>query len=335
MTDSPTATSRPRPGARPKGYQPPDPVLPPPIFRWPLRWKACLRWVWDGLVFPYGVFYLALAAVVWMFLTPDPARMTEFRPGWMLAIWLRNAALLCVVAGGLHWWLYRKRRQSQDLKFDPRWPATGNRAFLWGDQVKDNLFWSLASGSVIWSLYESVGLWLYASQRIPQIAWGEAPLYLLAMAALIFFWGTFHFYWVHRLLHWPPLYRAAHELHHRNVNIGPWSGISMHPLEHLLYFSAILLWWVVPAHPVIVIAAGFFFGLGPAFSHCGFERVKIGERAAGQSFPAGDYFHQLHHRYFEVNYGNTTTPLDQLFGTWHDGSEQSHAQFMARRRGGG
>ncbi len=313
-----------------KGYRPHKPVALPPIYHWPLRLSACLRWFWHELVFPYGIFYLALAVVVWQFLTPDRQQMTTLQPGWMLLIWLRNAVLLCMVAGGLHWWLYIKRRQNQEYKFDARWPASGNRVFLWGDQVKDNVFWSIASGSLVWSLYEAVALWLSASGRIPQLAWSESPLYLSSMAVLIFFWGTFHFYWIHRLLHWPPLYQIAHELHHRNVNIGPWSGISMHPVEHLLYFSAIALWWVVPAHPVIILASGFFFGLGPAFSHSGFQRVTtIGQH----TLPAGDYFHQLHHRYFEVNYGNTPTPLDQLFGTWHDGSDESHARFLARRRG--
>ena len=32
----------------------------------------------------------------------------------------------------------------------------------------------------------------------------------------------------------------------RNTNTGPWTGISMHPLEHVIYFSLFLLWWVVP-----------------------------------------------------------------------------------------
>jgi hypothetical protein len=47
---------------------------------------------------------------------------------------------------------------------------------------------------------------------------------------------------------------------------------------------------------------------------------------------AGDQFHQLHHPNFEVNYGNTPTPLDKLFGTWHDGTAAAHAALKHRRR---
>jgi len=311
------------------GHRPADLETLPPIFRWPPRLRESLVWLWHDAVFPFGVLFFGLAFVTWRWLTPDLAAMTAFKPGWMAAIWLRNAALLCVVAGGLHWWLYIRRGQGEALKYDRRWPAKNNRAFLWGDQVKDNMFWSIASGCTVWSLFECATWWLYASGRVTVMAWADAPVYLAAMAALVFFWGSLHFYLIHRLLHWPPLYRLAHELHHRNVNVGPWSGISMHPVEHLLYFSPVMLWWFVPVEPVIIIATGFFTGLGPAFSHAGFERVRIGRF----DLPAGAYHHQLHHRHFDINYGNPRAPMDALFGTWHDGGDKARAQLLARRRG--
>jgi sterol desaturase/sphingolipid hydroxylase (fatty acid hydroxylase superfamily) len=56
--------------------------------------------------------------------------------------------------------------------------------------------------------------------------------------------------------------------------------------------------------------------------------VRIGRWEA----PAGDLFHQLHHRYFEVNYGNTQMPIDRWTGTWHDGTKAAHQQLKGRRR---
>jgi len=311
------------------GHRPPDLEKLPPLFHWPPRVKESLAWLWHDAVFPFGLLFFGLAFIAWRWFTPELAVMAEFQPGWMFAVWLRNLGLLCAIAGGLHWWLYIRRGQRDDLKFDQRWPARNNRAFLWGDQVKDNMFWSIASGSVIWSLFECATWHLYAAGRVTIMAWSDAPGYLACMAALVFFWGSLHFYLIHRLLHWPPLYRLAHELHHRNVNIGPWSGIAMHPVEHLLYFSPIVLWWVVPVDPVIIIATGFFTGLGPAFSHAGFERVRVGRL----SLPAGAYHHQLHHRHFDINYGNPRAPMDALFDTWHDGGDEAHARMLARRRG--
>ncbi|MDG2908875.1 MAG: sterol desaturase family protein [Acidimicrobiales bacterium] len=311
------------------GYQPTDPIQHPPLYDWPPRPVVTLRWIVTGLMFPWGFFLTALAVVTWNWLTPATSTMQTLSPGWMGLIWLRNAVLLTIIAGVLHWWLYIRRSQDLDYKFNVRWPATDSRKFLWRNQVKDNMFWSLASGVTVWSLYESLTMWLWADGRIPRAEWGSAPLYLGLLVLGVFFWGTTHFYLNHRLLHWEPLYRAAHERHHRNTNTGPWTGISMHPIEHLVYFTVFLLWWVVPAHPVIFLMTGFFNGISPSITHSGFDQVVLGGRFR---ITAGDQFHHLHHRYFEVNYGNTPSPIDKLAGSWHDGTPEAHELFKDRRR---
>lgn len=311
------------------GYQPPDRIEVPPLYSWPPRPLATLRWLVTGLLFPWALIFIALAVVCWNYLTPSLEQMVTLDPGWMALIWLRNAALLTLVAGGLHWWLYIRRSQGRTYKYDSRWPAEDSPKFLWRNQVRDNVFWSLVSGCTVWSLYESLTLWLYAAGHLPRVEWSEAPIYLGIMVLAVFFWSTLHFYLNHRLLHWPPLYRLAHELHHRNANTGPWTGIAMHPLEHVIYFSVFLLWWVVPVHPVIVILTGFYQGLSPAVSHSGFDQLVLGDRVR---VTAGDHFHQLHHRLYEVNYGNTPTPVDKLFGSWNDGTPEAQAAFKERRR---
>ena len=72
---------------------------------------------------------------------------------------------------------------------------------------------------------------------------------------------------------------------------------------------------------------GFFKGLGPAVSHSGFCKIRMGRR----SLAAGDWFHDLHHRHFEVNYGNVEAPFDWARGTWHDGSEVAKKEMVRRR----
>ena len=34
---------------------------------------------------------------------------------------------------------------------------------------------------------------------------------------------------------------------------------------------------------------------------------------------SGDYFHHLHHKHFDCNYGASHVPMDQLFGTFAGG----------------
>jgi sterol desaturase/sphingolipid hydroxylase (fatty acid hydroxylase superfamily) len=311
------------------GYQP-ERIDLPPLFAWPPRPLAAFKWLTMDLLFPWGMLWIAIAIVAWYFLTPDLSRMHSLELDWIMLIWFRNAALLTLVAGGLHWWYYIRKGQKLDTKFNNRWPATDDDKFLWKDQVKDNMFWSIVSGVSFWTAYESMTYWWYANGHFVWPTISDSPVYFIAMIWAVFFWNTFHFYFNHRALHWKPLYNFAHELHHRNANTGPWTGISMHPVEHLIYFSVFLLWWIVPVHPIIIVLTGLFQGISPAVSHSGFDYLTLGRSIR---ITTGDNFHNLHHRFFHTNYGNSMTPLDWVFDSWHDGSEKGKAILKRRLRG--
>jgi sterol desaturase/sphingolipid hydroxylase (fatty acid hydroxylase superfamily) len=140
-------------------------------------------------------------------------------------------------------------------------------------------------------------------------------------------WREVHFYSVHRLIHVPWLYGAIHSLHHRNTNPGPWSGLSMHPVEHVLYFSAVVIHWVVPSHPLHAMYNLVHLAMGPAPGHCGFEKIEIG---SARAIDTNCLAHYLHHKYFEVNYSDGAIPLDRWFGSFHDGSPEAHARMKLR-----
>ena len=305
----------------------PEHIEPPPIFAWPPRPKETFVWLTVGIMVPWGLFWIAVAFAFWLFLTPDMTTMQSFSLTWVGQLWLRNALLLTLVAGGLHWWLYIRKAQHADTKFTSRWLAQDSAKFLWRDQVLDNVTFSVVSGVTVWTLYEACTYWWYANGFVAAVGILEAPVYFIATLWGVFFWSTLHFYLNHRLLHTNALYEIAHERHHRNVVTGPWSGISMHPIEHAIYFSVFLLWWVVPVHPVIIILTGLFQGVSPAVSHSGFDYVRLSDR---WRIPAGDNFHNLHHRFFRVNYGNSIVPMDRVFDTWNSGSADDMQKMKSR-----
>jgi len=149
-----------------ENYRPPEKVEPPPVFRWPIRPLQTARWFVAEFLYPWGLFFIGLAVVAWYYLTPDMSRMATVEPGWIALLWLRNAGLLLLVAGGLHWHLHIRKVQDQKFKFDKRWLAKNSRRFLFRDQVKDNMFWSVVSGVTIWTAYEAATLWAYASGTV-------------------------------------------------------------------------------------------------------------------------------------------------------------------------
>jgi len=75
----------------------------------------------------------------------------------------------------------------------------------------------------------------------------------------------------HRLLHFKPLYQQVHSLHHRNTDVEPFSGLCMHPIEHLYYYACILPSLVFFASPFAFLWNGVHLLLAPAASHSGWE----------------------------------------------------------------
>ena len=312
-------------------WQPAELIQTPPVFVWPPRPLAFLKWLFGfpGYLMPWNLFFVAVAIVSWLFLTPELERMTRFEPGWMIAIYLRNAAIMTLFFGAWHLRLYVRKAQGKRYKYNNRWLSTNSKAFLFRNQTRDNVFWSVVSGCGVWSLYEAVTLWMYANGHLPYVDFRTNPVYFVLLLAAVGLMREVHFYWVHRLIHWKPLYKAAHYLHHKNVNIGPWSGLAMHPIEHLLYFTGVFLHWIIPSHPVHAMMHLVHAGLSPAAGHSGFDEVEL--KAGKTVLPNHNLFHYLHHRYFECNYGGDgSVPIDRWFGSFHNGSREAHTRMRAR-----
>ena len=161
-----------------KGFEPEVPITTAPVLDWPPQPVATLRYLVSPVVLPYGIFWVALAALCWNYLTPSMERTASLSPRWMLQIYLRNALILVAVAGTLHLVLYARRAQQERYKYNRQWLSTTNREFLWNNQTRDNIFWSLVSGCTIWTAYESLTMWFYANDWIPQVEWSSGWPYL-------------------------------------------------------------------------------------------------------------------------------------------------------------
>lgn len=311
-------------------YLPTSPVTTNPLFAWPPRPRAVLRWYsayW--LAASSTTFGLILAIAAYLLFLPPLEEMTTLAPGWIVTVWLLNLVPHCLTAGGLHIWLYRLRGQGKKTKFDPRDMATDNGAYTFRSQVRDNMFWTIASGITVWTAAQVLIFWAMANGVAPSFLFPDNPVWFVAFFFVIPIWSSFHFYWIHRAMHWPPLFRLAHALHHRNVNVGPWSGISMHPVEHLLFNTNFLIHLIVPSHPVHVLFHGYMQSLHPVFSHSGFDKLVVADKERADM---GVFFHQLHHRYFECNYGTVEMPWDRWFGSFHDGSDEGTRTTRARKK---
>jgi len=236
------------------GWQPQEKLEYSPIFIWPPSPTKFLKWLlkFPGYIWPWNIFYIGIAVLSYFFL-PNINKCASFSLDWISVIFLRNIFLIILLAGFWHIRLHILKYQNNEFKYNINPLGKEKKQWLLGSQTRENMFWSLCSGGVIWTAYEVFMIWMYANDLFlfPLKDWLSNPIYFGLLFLLIPLWQEFHFYITHRISHWKIIYRFVHYLHHRNVNTGPWSGLSMHPFEHLFYFSTVLIHLIIPTYQIL------------------------------------------------------------------------------------
>ena len=300
-------------------FHPKLPVGFYPFFDWPPSPKKWLKFIWNyWLQKSDRTIFLGLAFFTYYILTPPMEVMATFSTGWITMVIIRDLIMFLFVTGGLHWWFYMREGQGMKFRYDSRPRKKNSKLFSFNNQIHDNMFWSLASGVPLWIAFEVFLLWSFASGKIEIFQFSHGWIWFCLWFPILQIWQSFHFYWWHRMLHIPFFYKLAHAVHHRNVNPGPWSGISMHPIEHALFYSSLLIHFVIPSHPIHVLYHIYWLILGTVTTHSGYEEIFIKDK---NLLTVGSFFHHIHHRYFNCNYGNPEIPFDRWFGSYHDGSD--------------
>lgn len=125
------------------------------------------------------------------------------------------------------------------------------------------------------------------------------------------------FYFWHRVLHHPRLFRHVHAVHHKSVDVNPFSSYSFHALEGL-----ILGGWVIPAVLVVPLYLPMFGALqavgiaNNVMSHLGYEFLpRWLLRVPLLRWLNTSTYHNLHHTTLHGNYGLFTRLWDRLLGT--------------------
>lgn len=314
-------------------WKPNAPAALPPFWSRPLRLSAILKWI-PGYLFPWNAFHLATALLYWHFLVPGVETMKTLSWGWALWLYAVNGLCIFVMYGSIELFYYVKRKQGTRFKYNAKFPADSPSDVFWfRSQNIDNFLRTYLSGIAMWTLVEVLVLWAFANGFVPWLAWAQHPAYLavLILAAPVI--HEVHFFIIHRLIHWRPLYKWVHSVHHNSINPSPWSSLSMHPVETFLYHGVMFWHLVIPSNPIVAMFQLHLAGFGAVNGHIGFDKLEITEDTPLESHA---YVHYLHHKYFEVNYGGDgLIPLDKWFGTWHDGSAEGEARMeerFARRR---
>ena len=313
------------------GWQPNERLEFEPIFVWPPQPKKFLKWILE-YIWPWNIFYFLTALLTYLFFQPSIVDMNTFSLDWISIIFFRNLFLVVFFASLWHLRLYTFEKQKDKYKFNLR-PLSKGRGWLLGTQTRENIFWCVFSAVPIMTAYEVLLMWAYSNDLLLFSIgkWYDSPFYFCLMFLIIPLWHYFHFFMIHRISHLKVCYKMFHYLHHKNVNTGPWCGLSMHPIEHILYFSSLLIHFIIPTHMMHFIFQSQRTALMALYGHSGFAELVINEKT-NFTIPHATYFHYLHHKYFECNYGDLTIPFDKWFGSFHDGSKELHEKLFIKNR---
>ncbi|MEO7924789.1 MAG: sterol desaturase family protein [Chitinophagaceae bacterium] len=126
-----------------------------------------------------------------------------------------------------------------------------------------------------------------------------------------------YFYWMHRLMHHPSVFRIIHLVHHKSTNPSPFAAYAFHPMEAIVEAGIFLVFvFTIPVHLYHLLFFFLFMIVYNVYGHLGWELYPKGfsKHWLGK-WVNTSVNHNLHHQYFKGNYGLYFLFWDRLMGT--------------------
>lgn len=218
-------------------------------------------------------------------------------------------AVAASLVAALVWALKRSHWRSRQIQ--KRTPSTADvrREFL--ASVRTVLVYVLVSIFVIWGVRNGV-------LRKMDGNFGFAGNLLVLVAIIV--GHDAYFYWCHRAMHHPRLFKHFHRFHHRTITPTPWAAYSFAVPEAVVMALFVPLWqYFVPTPGVVIFVFLLIMIVRNCMGHAGLELHARG----WASHPVLKWIsttthHDLHHAgSFNHNYGFYFTWWDKVMGTEH------------------
>jgi Delta7-sterol 5-desaturase len=151
--------------------------------------------------------------------------------------------------------------------------------------------------------------------------------YILSYFLMILIHDTY-FYWIHRLIHHPKLFKKVHLIHHKATNPTPWTSLAFHPWEAVLQALIIpVIAFIIPVHQLALIFYFLFQLAHNIYGHLGYELIPgFIRRSTMGKYLNTSICHNHHHKNFHGNYGLFFTFWDRWMGTLVAEKEISKAE---------
>lgn len=157
--------------------------------------------------------------------------------------------------------------------------------------------------------------------------------FVLAFPLMLLIHDTY-FYWAHRIMHHPWLFKMVHLIHHKSTNPSPWAAYAFHPFEAIVESLIFIIFlFTIPVHSVHLMLFFVFSLVYNVYGHLGFEIYPEGfNKNWFGKWMNTSVSHNLHHQYFKGNYGLYFIIWDRLMGTLRSDYDTSFDNLKLRKR---
>ncbi|GEO11714.1 sterol desaturase family protein [Segetibacter aerophilus] len=204
-----------------------------------------------------------------------------------------------VIAGLFQFWFYRFRGKQWNSRSLGK-KKEGNTQFY--RELKWSTITSLIfafAGTFTAILWQKGYTKLYLNLE-------DYPLWYMPLSLLVsMLIHETYYYWLHRWMHRPKVFKLLHKVHHDSSTTSAWTAFSFHPLEGIL--QAIILPLTIiflPMHVYVLLFQLTIMTFSSVINHleietypANFHRHFVGRWLIGATH------HSLHHKQFKYNFG--------------------------------
>ncbi len=209
----------------------------------------------------------------------------------------------------VHYFIFNKKKTASKLL--SRRPAKKK-------QVQKEIYWSIIS-SAIFAFFGAVTYWLWSHNFTAiyadplQYGYWYLPFSLLVLMLI----HETYYYWLHRAMHHPKIYKTVHKVHHLSLSTTPWTAFSFHPWESALEALIIpLILLIIPVNFYVLLFYLIFMTFSSVINHMNIEIYPAFFRnSTFGKFWIDATHHHLHHKEFLTNFGLHFTFWDKIMGT--------------------
>jgi sterol desaturase/sphingolipid hydroxylase (fatty acid hydroxylase superfamily) len=188
--------------------------------------------------------------------------------------------------------------------------------------------YGLVGGIVVFAV---VSGWTPMYFRIVRYGW----LWFFISIGLIVLIHDAYFYWTHRLMHHPKLFRFFHRTHHLSINPSPWAAYAFSVPEACVQAGiAPLVIFTLPVHPLAFSVFMLWQISFNVLGHCGFELFPSWflRSLLGCLINTATH-HAQHHETNRANFSLYFNYWDRICGTNHDRYPERFQQVVFGQRG--